>query len=1068
LNANTALYAVAHGGELRKCDTAITLGGRQEVKSLQEVVIDIKPLTGSSKDFTLKVLDSDDDIVFGMDVLHELKLLVLSPNKEWVDFEAEGDGISCGRIHLKNLQISLPNSSTELDIRIPTLEMDILDLAEEFSDIFSENISDTSETLPKFKIQLEQNQQNPIHEPPRRLPIHLVDKANMQVEDWLQQGIIQPSNSSWSAPIVMVKKKTGDYRLCVDYRKLNLATKPLPFPMQIPASIFERLHGNKYFAKLDLANGFLQIPMDKESIPLTAFSTPDGLYEFTRLPFGLKNSPTFFQKVMSDILKPLLHKGVELYIDDNIIYGRTADEFLNRLRKVFQLLQSNGLRLKVSKCVYAATSLDFLGHTISSNGVALSKDRIAAIRDLPQPKSIKGLRSFLGSLNYVRDYIENYASKAKPLFDLLRKGRHFIWKDIHQNAFEDLKNSAIKAPLLSFVQDGPLYLQTDASDIGIGAVLYQIENNKKIVISYLSKTFDDTQRNWPICEKEAFGIYHSVTKLSHFLLGRQFIIMTDHANLLFMQSATSPKIQRWRLRMGEYNYTVQHIKGSDNVVADSLSRLRIMQTTDTDTSNQQLTVDQKLEILRQVHGSSNGHHGIPKTFEFLKQQGYNWEHMQDDCKEFVRTCYVCQKYKNQSAENILSGSLTTTMETEPFSALSVDLLGPFPKDQYQNVFVLVAMDSFSRWTELRPLHDKTAESVATQLLDIICRHKIPKNLRSDNGGEFTASLIQHLCSLMGVEQILTIPYRPQGNGLVERRNAEILKHLRTLMIDLGKFGQWSRLLPLVQRVVNLTPHVALGVSPAKLLFGIHAPDSPNWDNWNTNQYQALCSAEYLQQLTKMQQSLLENAQRHQNMQLQQYFKSSTEDIVTLQPGDYVLKTYPERPPSKLSPKYQGPFVVVDKMGTNTYSIQHCFTGRTIQADISDLRQFYLNDWDTTPIETVASWDFAHQEYVVNKIVTHRFTKGRKLQGLRFLINWKDFSDEFDEWKPYEEIKDLTCLDTYLLDHKDLDRFLSDDQRENTLGKGGVRTRPRGRPSRQSGRVAGSKNRPARRGTNSPK
>ena len=272
--------------------------------------------------------------------------------------------------------------------------------------------------------------------------------------------------------------------------------------------------------------------------------------------------------------------------------------------------------------------------------------------------------------------------------------------------------------------------------------------------------------------------------------------------------------------MAEYNYVVRHIKGSENVVADALSRLNTHQDKNDAVQPQEFSADDKLQLLKKVHGASSGHHGIPKTYEFLVNQGYCWTGMQDDVVNFVHACYVCQKFRDSASKGKLCGSLTTTMKQVPFESLSVDLLGPFPVDLYKNSYVLVAVDAFSRWTELRPLMDKTAESVSLQLLDIVSRYPMPKEIRSDNGGEFAASVTRQLANLLGVDQIFTIPYRPQGNGLVERCNAEVLKHLRAFLIETQSFGSWSKLLPLVQRTINFTPHVALGMSPAKLLLGL--------------------------------------------------------------------------------------------------------------------------------------------------------------------------------------------------------------------------------------------------------
>jgi hypothetical protein len=467
-------------------------------------------------------------------------------------------------VQINSTQISTGESGTEGANGL------VATLLDKYSDLFNEDLSTGPADVEPMKIELVDSEQPLRPCKVRRQPVALQKTISEQVQKWLDQGVIRESNSPYNSGIVMAKKKDGSYRLCVDYRALNARTVPLPYPMHSIGTVFERVAGSKIFCKLDLANGFLQIPLDEDSAKWTAFSTEDNHFEFVRTPFGLRNSPLHFQRVMNRILGPLLHHGVEVFVDDNLVHADTEELLLERLEAVFGILRKYGLKLNSKKCVFMARSVEFLGHQLSEQGIAISPSRLESLRILPQPQTVHQLRQFLGSFNYVRDYLDNFATVAQPLFNMLggklsrQKHRGLVWNEETLSALEQVRALVDSVPLLTFVNpDLDLILETDASDSGVGGVLFQLdEQGQRRVISFVSRAFAGPSLRWSTSEKEAFAIYFCVTKLRHFLLGRKFTVRTDHRNLLFVVNSDIPKIQRWALRMQEYDMRIEHIAGT--------------------------------------------------------------------------------------------------------------------------------------------------------------------------------------------------------------------------------------------------------------------------------------------------------------------------------------------------------------------------------------------------------------------------------------------------------------------------------------------------------------------------
>lgn len=456
----------------------------------------------------------------------------------------------------------------------------ISEICKEFKDIFhlpSDVLTQTTCTSCKIPT----TDEIPVHVKSYRFPnIHKCE-VEKQINKMLEQGIIKPSTSPYSAPIWVVPKKSDasgkkKWRVVIDYRKLNEKTIGDAYPLPNIEDILDQLGHSIYFTTLDLANGFHQIPMDPDDGPKTAFSTPDGHYEYTRMPFGLRNAPACFQRSMNKTLMGLTNRQCFVYIDDVVIYGSSLEDHNRKLINVLSRLRENNLKLQPDKCEFLRKSVEYLGHVISEKGVCPNPNKIECIKQISKPSNQKQIKMFLGMVGYYRKFINNFSTIAKPLTQLLKKDKTFEWTQAQDKAFQCLKEILTSKPLLQYPDFSiPFVLTTDAFNVGVGAVLSQIKDNKDLPVAYYSRTLNKTEQNYSTTEKELLAIINSVEHFRPYLYGKLFTIYTDHRALVWLHNCQNPssKLIRWRLRLSEYQYEIKYKAGRINSNADGLSRL---------------------------------------------------------------------------------------------------------------------------------------------------------------------------------------------------------------------------------------------------------------------------------------------------------------------------------------------------------------------------------------------------------------------------------------------------------------------------------------------------------------
>lgn len=652
--------------------------------------------------------------------------------------------------------------------------------------------------------------------------------------------------------------------MCVDYRSLNSVTESMKFPLQHSKALLEKLAGQKVFGTLDLRTSFHQIPMHAESIALTAFVTPDGLFEYLRMPFGLKNCPPYFQWAMVRVLNGLIDNCCQVFIDDIVVYGNDESAFVRNLEKVLERLQAYRLRVKRSKCFLGASAVEYLGHIVNGEGITLSEGRRQGLKSLIEPTSKAQLRSFLGLVNYFRNFIPKYSTVAKPLTSLLSKSHQWTWGGAQQEAFEALKLAVINAPLLHHIDySNAIVVRTDASMVGVGGMIFQLIDGEEHPVAYCSKTLTPAEQKWSTIEQEAYAVYYCLLHWQHYLLGHSFIVETDHQNLKYLNSGASPKLVRWKLRLQEFDFIVKHIKGTSNTVADGLSRCCALQSADV------LSDVEKLQHFQKIHNSVTGHRGVTRCVQLLRSVGVTWTGMDKDIAAFIKQCAICQKVRHAGTAVVELAKSTAVFE--PFEVVAVDTIGPLPVDSQGNRYIIAAIDCFTRAVELQAAPSKSASSALTLLLSVFARYGAPRFLRSDNGGEFVNQLITDFLQAVGTERQLVLPYRPQANGIVERVNGEVMRALRALVMEHSTNDSWSVALPLVQRIVNSTTHRITGFAPSELLYGgLVSPNRLLLDESVSEEERAhfasvdkLCVQDYVQALKAIQSSLIASAKENQ-------------------------------------------------------------------------------------------------------------------------------------------------------------------------------------------------------------
>lgn len=454
-------------------------------------------------------------------------------------------------------------------------QMSLWQLLWEFNYIFA--LSDDEVGLTHLvEHHIDTGEARPIKVRPRRLPLVKQEAADQEVRAMLKAGIIEASNSPWSSAVVMVPKKKGSrWRFCVDYRPLNQVTRKDCYPIPRVDETLDLVSGSAWFSSLDLRSGYWQVPLTPESRPKTAFSTGRGHWQFKVLSFGLCNAPGTFERLMDSVLADVPHQECVVYLDDVLAHGKTFQAALDSLRVVLEKIAAAGLKLHPGKCHFMRREVEFLGHRLSSEGISTLEEKVRAIRDWPVPNNQTELKSFLGLASYYRRFVRGFSCIGAPLFQLLQKNQPFSWSVDCQRAFTALQQALVQAPVLTPPDPAiPFLLDTDASNVGMGAVLSQKGPEGERVVAYFSRVFNKSERRYCVTRRELLAVVTAARHFKYYLCGVPFTIRTDHAALKWLMSFREPEgqVARWLEELQSFNFTVEHRPGAQHANADALSR----------------------------------------------------------------------------------------------------------------------------------------------------------------------------------------------------------------------------------------------------------------------------------------------------------------------------------------------------------------------------------------------------------------------------------------------------------------------------------------------------------------
>jgi hypothetical protein len=849
----------------------------------------------------------------------------------------------------------------------PKATQQLLALLDEFSMCIANDMSEVGKTsTTEMHIKLTTTQ--PIAYRPRRYSDSERINIRKIVDKYLRSGIIQESTSPYASPVLLVGKKNGEQRLCVDYRALNKITIKDKYPIPLIEDHLSRLAGYSWFTSLDLYSGYHQIPMARDSIPMTAFVTQDGHYEFLRVPFGLTNAPAVFQRMINTLLGNLRFTKVLIFIDDVLILARSWQESLETLKEVLNIFKRSGLTLRLSKCYFLKTKIEYLGFEVSESGIQPTNRQIEAVSEFPVPTTVHQLRQFIGLTSYFRRFISNYAVKSKPLTELLKKDVPWLWGEKQIEAFKTLKDYLVSKPILAlYDQNLETRLYTDASAIGIAGILVQVRDNRENVVAYFSRHTTLNEHKYHSFELETLAIVSSVKRFRQYLLGRPFTIITDCAAVraTFSKSEVNPRVGRWVLELNEYNFTIIHRGNQQMRHVDALSRnpptpepaVHVVTISEEDwllaaqqgdkelhrvreilesgewEDNKNIFRDYalkggkvckitnyglrwvvpkaaKFQILRMAHDDA-GHFAFDKTYELISRQ-YWFPRMRRFIKKYIDNCLHCIYFKTPAGKP--QGSLHPIPKIAvPFHTVHIDHVGPFVKSRQGNTEVLVAVDAFTKFVLLYPVKTTRAKHVVRALKDLTKNFGAPHRIISDGAKSFVGKVFTNFCRKRKIHHYVNAPSVPRANGQVERYNRTLLSALATMGADVDD-DQWDENINNIQLGMNGTINRAIGVTPSEALMGIRVSANRMLEP----------GVDPVVDVTKVREAIAEKTTSYQAAQKLQ-FDSKRALSRSYSEGDLVMTKIVSHPATgqskKLLPKWRGPFRITEVLPNERYRVE---------------------------------------------------------------------------------------------------------------------------------------------------
>ena len=905
------------------------------------------------------------------------------------------------------------------------------------------------------------------------------EALNEFIDDHLLKGYIEPSKSPYASPFFFVKKKDGKLRPVQDYRALNSWTVKNQYPLPLIPVLIRDLGGAFIYSKLDVRWGYNNIRIRAGDEWKAAFKTSRGLHQPKVMFFGMSNSPPTFQGFMDDIYYATIAKHeargtfIRIYMDDIGVATKvpSLQAHIDAVSDVLQVAQEHSLYFKPEKCLFHVPSMEYLGLILERTQTRMDPVKVAGVREWPTPTTIKGVRSFLGFCNYYRAFVQNFSELALPLNALTKKGVEFTWTTREQEAFDALKQQITSSPTLAHPNmEEQFELEVDASGSAMGAVLLQRQpDGTKKPINFMSKTFNQAQRNYDIFDREFLAMLWGLQHSRPLLVGspHKVIVRTDHKNLRYWRDPQkiSRRIAREVLELADYDIEIHHLQGKDNGRADALSRREdhdtgehdnegvvvlpdhlFARTTRTANMSQDESIvrrwvdphrlkniggrwtkdgrqvitgdlEERRTVITSLHDApAYGHPGISRTVDFV-ERSYWWPGLRRDVAEYVRGCGECQRHKvNNRPTKAPLQPIYPRDDAIPFEVVALDFITKLPPAQGYDSILTITDQGCTKMTHFIPCNEAvTAEETARIFLEVIVRrYGLPSKIISDRDPRFTSKFTQELCRTLGIQQNISSAYHPRTDGQSERNNQWVETYLR--FYTNHRQTDWAAHLPLAEFAHNNWKNETTKNSPFFLLMGYHpradghhaASNSPLVERRLDNLLQARSDART--HMTRAQQLWV----KHRDTP-----KYAVGDRVWLDGRN--LRT--DQPTSKLAPRRHGPFAIAQVMSPVSYRLELPHQWRIHPVFHTDLLTPYREtkthgeNYQRPPPELIDN----EEEFEVEAVLdSRRFGRGRKLQ---YLVKWLGYPDSDNQWEDADKVHADELVKIFRQRHPDKETHL---------------------------------------------
>ena len=773
----------------------------------------------------------------------------------------------------------------------------------------------------------------------------------------------------------------------------------------------DQLGDFEWITLLDLADSYHQFKLKEEDQIKTAFTINGKQWMFRVVPFGLKIMTGHMQRIMERLLKDL---GVSPFQDDTAIASKNVEDHVQLVKKVLERITYDaGLRLKLKKCKFFQTEARVLGFYVTRNGLKMDPKKIKAITEWPRPKDGKGIQRFMGAANFNRDFSEEFARIAAPL-DECRNDRVVEWTEERIQAFEMLKELFSRnLELMRIDWNKKIYLTSDASQIGVGAWLGQLDERGELMpVICASKKFNNTQQRWPATKRELYAVMWAMNKFRQYLIGRHFIARVDHKPLVsLLKNKSTMLTEGWLETIMQYTFTTEYLPGEENGMADALSRssegeINAINVNEENALDEQWIGEQKglkvpsIELRKELIEIQHalGHFGAKLLSTKIQEEGYWWREMMKDIEAYTKECLPCLKY-NVEKEGFHPAK--SIVAKEPWDHIQIDLIGPLPVSERGHTYILTVVDVCTNFTVLRALKNKDMETIARKLWRIFSNFGTAKIIQSDNGAEFVNQVVKTLTMLYGIDHRLSTAYHPRANGLVERRNKEVSKTLKKFTE--GTYAAWQDWLPLVQISLNEAISQRTGSAAFALMFGRKFNGFYDFskveeiEDWNG------AFIEVKEEWNKFKDAVLPGLEKRvlEVKKSQEERLNERKQVEELKPGTLVMAIDPNKA-SKWDPVYQGPYTVKERNKGGAYTLinelgEEMLPRRTIEM-LKPVQQS----------SKLADRAQSGSNYEVERVMDHRKTTN----GDEYLVKWRNYFESDNSWVKASNFNNVKPIKEY--------------------------------------------------------